>query len=258
MKTFTFYASFAILAMGGIMASCSSDPEFDSTETITIGSEQKYSYDADGVWEDNNKPGYLNIEDYEFSHIVDDYGMVYGFTPSKIADRSEHSPLYSFPYASASGGGIKGAGSSYLVGYWAEYLEGDNCPFNDRTCRIYAEDGDRFQPQSVMVCNNTYLMYAALNGTDFSPKFTAGDYVALTAHGVHLDGTEDQATFYLINIESEDVESGILTSWKQFDLTELGTCIGIYFTMDASENLKSDYGLDIPTYFCLDNLIVKD
>lgn len=257
MKKNSFFALIAFMAMGGLMVSCSSDPEYDDLETINVAN-KGYSYDSEGVWTQNSTPGFLNIDDYEFSHILDDYNYVYGFTPSKITDTTAHSPLSSFPYASAAGGGIDSADTPYLVGYWAEYLEGENCDFSNRTCRIYEENGDSFQPQSVMVCNNTYLMYAALNGTDFTPKFAAGDFVSLTAHGVHLDGTEAQATFYLINIESNDVKSGILTSWKQFDLTSLGTCTGIYFTMDASENFKNDYGITIPTYFCLDRLVVKE
>ena len=257
MKKSTFYFSLTLLAMGGALASCSSDPEFDDNETIMV-SNGNFSYNADGVWTQNKTDVFLNIDDYEFSHKVDDYGYVYGFTPSKVADTSLNNPMFEYPYASAAGGGITGEGSQYLVGYWGEYLEGDNCGFNDRTCRIYDEDGDEFQPQSAMVCVNTYLKYAALNGTDFSSEFEPGDWVTLVAHGVHRDGTEAEATFYLINIESNDVESGIQSDWKEFDLTGLGTCTGIYFTMDCTERLKGDYGINIPTYFCLDQLKVKE
>lgn len=257
MKKFPFIASLAFLSLGGLMVSCSSDPEYDDTDIIEV-SEGNFMYNSDGVWTENEKPGFLTIDDYEFSHSVDDYGYVYGFTPSKSTNTEKPNPLSSFTYAAAAGGGVNGPGSQYLVGYWAEYLEGENCEFNKRTCRIYDEDGDTFQPQSVMACVNTYLMYAALDGTDFSPKFTDKDYVALIVHGVHLDGTEDTVPIYLINVSGENVESGIQTSWKQFDLSSLGTCTGLYFTMQSSENLKSEYGLNIPTYFCLDQLIVKE
>lgn len=252
-----FLGAFAVF-MAGAISSCSSDPEFDETETINV-SDAGYSFTSEGVWTENGNPGYLNIDDFEFSHTIDSYGYVYGFTPSKVSDTTKHDPLSSFPYASASGGGLRGAGSQYLVGYWAEFLEGEDCDFDNRTCRIYPEDGDRFQPQSVMVCNTTWMYYAGIDGTDFSPKFSAGDYVTLTAHGVHLDGTEAEETFYLVNVEDRDPAKGILTTWQSFNLRNLGTCKGIYFTMDASENLKDPvYGLNIPTYFCLDQLVVKE
>lgn len=256
MKKSTFYAGLAILS-AGLLASCSSDPDFDDLETISV-SEAQLPYGSDGVWQNNDKPGNLNIDDYIFTHSIDDYGMVYGFTPSKISDTTEHSPLYSFPYASAFGGGVKGKGSQYLVGYWPEFLDKDANSLYERHCAVWDDDGDRFEPQSVMVCCNTYLEYAALNGTAFSPAFKAGDYVTLVAHGVHQDGTESQAVFYLVNIEDSNVKEGILMAWEKFDLSGLGACTGLYFTMDCSETLKENGEIMIPTYFCIDNLVVKD
>lgn len=261
MKKSTLYLGLALLCAGSL-ASCSSDPEYDSSQSLVTW-EGGFKYNSQGVWTGNDQSGFLTIDGYEFSHIVDNGGYVYGFTPSKVADTTEHNPLVSFPYASAYGGGLSGAGSAYLVGYWAEYLENnaDGAPveFDQRTCRIYAEDGDEFKPQSVMVCNTTYMKYAAENGTAFSPKFKPGDYVTLIAHGVHLDGTESQSVFYLVNIESENVGDGILQAWQQFDLSGLGACTGVYFTMAASEDLTDpQWGLNVPTYFCIDRLVLKD
>lgn len=258
MKKHCFYL-LGFMAFGAMsLASCSSDEEYDDTETIMV-SDAEFAYDSDGVWTENSKPGFINIDDYEFSHYIEDtYGTVYGFTPSKVTDTSLHDPFYTFPYACAAGGGVSGAGSQYLVGYWTEYLETEDTEFNDRSCRIYAEDGDTFKPVSVMVCNNTYLMYDGLNGSNFTPAFSAGDWVTLNAYGVHLDGTTSQAVFYLVNIESTDVKSGILTHWKKFDLSALGACTGIYFTMDCSESLKNANGMAIPSYFCIDKLVVKE
>lgn len=254
---------YLILAGLTTMASCSSDPEYDASQTINV-SQAQLDYNSDGVWADNLQPQYINLGGYEFSHSVDDYGYAYGFTPSKVSDTSKYEPISSMTYASASGGGLSGAGSQYLVGYWAEWLESSDPTFNQRTCRIYSESGTSFRPKSVMVCNTTYVMYAALDGTGFTGKFKPGDWVTLTAHGVHLDGTETASDpFYLINIESTDVKSGILTSWKKFDISKLGDCTGIYFTMDCShvegeDNFKGDYGMNFPAYFCIDNLIVEE
>lgn len=242
----------------GTLVSCSSDPDFDDTETVSVA-EARLPYNADGVWMDNSQPGNLNIDDYIFTHKLDQYDIVYGFTPSEISDTSEHTPLYSFPYASASGGGLTGKGSPYLVAYWPEYLDKDATSLYERYCAIWNEDGDRFEPQSVMVCNNTYLMYEGLNGSAFTPAFIPGDYVYLIAHGVHEDGTEETAVYPLVNIESENTSSGIVQKWEKFDLSRLGACTGIYFTMDCSKHLKNEAGeIMIPTYFCIDNLIVKE
>lgn len=249
-----FLGALAIAALGFSITSCSSDEDFDSTEIINVA-DGNFSYNDDGVWKQNFVSDNLNIEDYVFSHAVPYPDYANGFTPSEVTDATYHESLSSFPYASAAGGGISG-NSPYLVGYWDSYMEGDTGNFDDRTCRIYNEEGDSFQPQSVMVCCNTYLKYAALYGSDFNEKFGVGDWVTLTAHGVHVNGDETEAVFYLINVESDDVEAGIQSQWKQFDLSGLGTCTGIYFTMDSSN--KGAYGINVPTYFCIDNLIVKD
>lgn len=258
MKKYSIYL-FGALAIAGMgLVSCSSDPEYDDTETINV-SEAQFSYDSEGVWEDNNVSGFLNIDDYEFSHYKEDtYGTVYGFTPSRVADSSLHDPLSSFPYASVSGGGVNGAGSQYLVGYWTEYLESEDTPFDKRSCRIYNEEGDTFKPVSVMVCNTSYFYFSLLNGTFYSPAAKPGDWVTLTAHGVHEDGTEAEAVFYLANIEGTDVAPGMLTSWKKFNLSQLGVCTGIYFTMECSKSFQDGGGMTVPSYFCLDKLVVKE
>lgn len=266
MKKTLLLSALSLLFLGTLV-SCESDPEFDTTETITPSDDQ-FNYDSEGVWTENNQPGFLNIQGYEFSHIVDNLGYVYGFTPSKVSNASKpNTALNDYPYASASGGGVCGPGSQYLVGYWSEYLEtkdldpGEECPFDNRSCRIYANDGDTFEPQSVMVCNNTYVKYAALDGTTFTPPFKAGDNLILIAHGVHMDGTEKTVSYHLINIQDSDVSKGILSEWAKFDLSDLGECTGVYFTMDSNDNpnLKDPvYGLNIPAYFCISQFVVKD
>lgn len=254
MKKLSLYASLTLMCLG-VLASCSSDPEFDSTLQLISGNDLKY--DADGIWNQNNTDGMIETEGFEFSHNVDADGYVYGFTPSISTDTSRHNPLYTFPYASAAGANVAGKYSHYFVGYWPEWLEGTNPSFDDHACRFYSEEGVPFKPQSISICNNTYLMYAGLDGSDFSPKFKPGDWVTLIIHGVHLDGTESVISPYLINIEDTDVKAGILMTWEQVDLRELGECTGVYFTMDACDDLKSSYGLDIPTYFCISDLIVN-
>lgn len=258
MKKFLLLASLSIFAFGTTLTSCSSDPEYDSTEVLDVA-EAQLPYDSDGIWLNNLKPGYyIEIDDYIFSHTVDSYGYAYGFTASKNTDTSRHEDLYEMPYTASAGKGVNGANSPYLVGYWAEYLEGPDCDFTDRTCRVYEEDGDTFKPESVMVCTNTLLQYAVMYGTAMTKPFTGGDFVTLVAHGVHMDGTEAQDVFYLVNDDDTDLASRIVTQWTKFDLSNLGACTGVYFTMDCSEAYKNDYGMLLPSYFCLGQMTVKD
>lgn len=242
--------------------SCSSDPEYDASETINV-TDGNFRFDNLGVWTlntQNSDP--FNIDDYEFSHLIDN-GYVYGFTPSNTTSKTDLSDYYNnankltpvFPYAAAAGSGINGGDAPYLVGYWSDYFDNNATSFRERSCAIWEEEGETFKPQSVMVCCNTYLKEAVLNGTDFNEKFGPDGWVTLTAHGVHLDGTENTLDFFLVNNGPVVVDK-----WTEFDLSGLGACIGLYFTMDSSD--YSTYGgvkyLNIPTYFCIDKLVVND
>ena len=44
-------------------------------------------------------------------------------------------------------------------------------------------------------------------------------------------------------------------TWEWVDLSELGQIASIYFTMESSDT--GDYGINTPTYFCLDKLTVS-
>lgn len=258
MKKHLLLVSLSLAAFAGALTSCSSDPEYDATDTIKV-SEGNFAY-KDGVWTRNEVNGNIEIDDYIFTHTVDNtYGfpVIYGFTPSQITDTSKHDPLSSFPYASASGGGANGKNSPYLVGAWAEYMDNNVTDPYEHLCAIYPDDGDTFKPVSIDICNTTWVMYAVLDGTPFSKKFGIGDTLSLTAHGVHVDGSEATETTDLINVEGSDVLDGILTSWKTWNLENLGACKLIYFTMDSSDR-DPNLGINTPTYFCIDNLVVED
>lgn len=245
------------------MAACSDDEkpsnpgEYDDTEVISLA-EADLQYDADGIWSSNTVNTFIEANDYLFSHFVtNDYGFPYvtGFTASKSTDNAFYEgDMVSHPYACISGGGINGAGSPYLVGNWSAYSESDT--FDSRSLTIRNNDGQPFMPQSVMVNNNTYAYYSMTKGDNYAKKFEKGDWFKLIAHGVQTDNSELTVEFYLANCTTDDVEAGIVNKWTTFDLTPLGVCNGIYFTMESSDS--GQFGMNTPAYFCLDKLIVKE
>lgn len=228
------------------------DPTFNNRESITVA-EADLAYNSEGIWDVNDKDQVVILDNYRFSHFLSS-GIVVGFTPSRITDNAVHDPFYEFPYASISGGGI-GGNKPYLVGYWASFVETDE--FGSRTCRIVNEEGKYFKPQSVMVNNTSWVYYSLLNGSAFSKKFGLGDSLYLVAHGVHPDGSESEVKFPLALITSNDVASGIVTKWTEFNLAALGVCQGMYFTMESTDS-DPVYGMNTPAYFCMDRLIVYD
>lgn len=255
LKSSLFKSALCALALAFGMTSCSDDNEpgddpkdFTNTETL-LASEADLDYDADGVWARNDESGFINIGDYEFSHSIDEYDWVWGFTASKLEDDNEYNPGYEHPYAVIYNGSFNSAYSPYLVGAW-NTSETDDTAFDDRSCRMYDEEGELFMPQSITVNNNTYAYYVMLNGNDFTKKFDDNDWFKLIINGVHQDGSVASVEVYLAN------EGKIMNQWTDVDLSGLGICTGLYFTMASSSN--NEWGMLTPGYFCVGKLVVKN
>jgi hypothetical protein len=56
--------------------------------------------------------------------------------------------------------------------------------------------------------------------------------------------------FYLADYRSD--EDYIINAWTWVDLTGLGAVYGLEFSLSSSDN--SDYGMNTPAYFAMDNL----
>lgn len=267
LKSNLFRSALLLSAMTLTMTACSDKNEpdddtddFNSQETLTI-SESDLDYDdATGVWAFNDFNAFFEIEDYSFSHFVaeGDYSYIYGFTPSKASDTGYYEQMSQHSYVAMGGKGANGAGKPYIVANWSEYDETIDgaAGFDSKTCRIFETEGELFMPQSVMLNNNTYMYYSATRGDMFNAPFKKGDWVKVIAHGVHQDGSESSAEFKIVDITTDDVAAGVISEWTKFDLSGLGICTGLYFTMQS--NVANEYGMTAPAYFCIDNLIIKD
>ena len=77
--------------------------------------------------------------------------------------------------------------------------------------------------------------------------FKEGDWFLLTIGGA-LEGKEVNTTveFYLAQ------GTNIVTDWTYVDLSQLGKIDELHFSMSGSRT--GDYGLNTPSYFCIDNL----
>jgi hypothetical protein len=66
-----------------------------------------------------------------------------------------------------------------------------------------------------------------------------------------LDGkmVNSQVDFYLAKGKN------VVTDWTYVDLSQLGKVDAIFFTLSGSRT--GDWGLNTPTYFCIDNLGAK-
>ena len=115
--------------------------------------------------------------------------------------------------------------------------------------------------------NGVYVTNAAINyismkyGDSYGKKFggengTDPDFLKLTAVGKNGDTETGSVDFYLADYRSDySCDDYIVTDWSWMDLSSLGEVSSIEFSLSSSDN--GDYGMNTPTYFCLDGLSVN-
>ncbi len=124
----------------------------------------------------------------------------------------------------------------------------------------YIELADRYDEaifDNFWVTNNTYAVLSMMYGDGFAKKFsyTDRDWFLLTIIGYDVDGFEvDRIEEYLADFRTEDAP-GILTTWKNVDLSSLGYVHRISFNLSSSDS--GYYGLNTPSYFCFDDLVIR-
>ena len=237
------------------VTSCGDDPEepqpaFEVFQ-LTLDDED-IDYDANGAWADLYTPGTkVNADGYVFSHYAGEsygYKVWNGFAPSKSDDVDDYSSTGFFPDHQVDAITGKGAnGAAYLVGYWSPFDEGEELNLETATLSIKRADGDTFIPESVKITNTTWAYYSNLNGTGGCKKFVEGDEFVLNIYGQDELGEKHGPVKVTLAV-GED----FLKTWKTVDLSSLGEVEGIYFTMSSTD--VSEYGINTPTYFALDDL----
>lgn len=168
-------------------------------------------------------------------------GYWYGFGVS--ATRSD---IYTGNYKDDSqfnsvvAGGMQS--EKFAVCYYNEYQANNS----DEYPEIYAEDN--IKPEYAYITNTAYTVKSMTEGDTFSKKFDETDWLKLTIIGLDKDDNEtgEPVEFYLAK------DGNIVTEWTKVDLTSLGVCSHIRFTMDSSD--KSYGYMNTPAYFALDNM----
>lgn len=173
---------------------------------------------------------------YELSQTVS-YGGTYvtGAVVTNITDTTFKD--YKDAYKSIAGG-AKG-GKNYVV--W--YEDG----FSGNAIKLK----EAAKVAGMYVCNNVYAYNSITKGDAIAGEpFGDDDWFMLSIGGM-LDGkmVNTQVDFYLAKGKN------VVTDWTYVDLSQLGKVDAIFFTMTGSRT--GDWGLNTPTYFCIDNLGAK-
>lgn len=134
----------------------------------------------------------------------------------------------------------------FLVGYYSAWAN------SEPTIYMTASKTDltrrSFYPLTVDITNAAYTLNSMKNGDAYAKKFEYSDYLYLYITG-YKAGKE------INSIKIALAENGtMLEKWGTADLRSFGLVDEIRFRMDSSD--KGEWGINTPTYFCLDNLSI--
>jgi len=168
-----------------------------------------------------------------------------GFAYSNKSDSI--TPGYDNQYSAITGKGFGGSGN-YAVSYI----------YGAARVRLQAPD----TVQGMYITNSTYAYMAMKNGDAISKKFGGAtgndpDYFRLLISGFKANGDSvGTVTAYLADFrDSDPAKDFLLKTWKWVDLKSFGEVMELRFRLESSD--VGDYGINTPTYFCMDNLTLK-
>ncbi|MEE1302642.1 MAG: DUF4465 domain-containing protein, partial [Bacteroidales bacterium] len=152
-----------------------------------------------------------------------------GFGPSNHT--TDNQPYYS----AQSLMGLENPGSTYMVGYYSDWA--GTAEHNV----IKREDNTAFSPIGVYV-NNSSSAYSYMSSANFPQN---NYFLNIIATGYDETGAITNAVSYPLADAN-----GFVGEWKYMDLTSLGECHKVIFTLSSNDD--SGYGINVPAYFCID------
>ena len=225
---------------------------------------EAFTFDANGMWTETwNATDYPYFESqiFGFSHLPsgNSYsGTSYeGFTVSKATKDGDG---YAQWYSNMAKGGLRGKGSPYIYGYYSEYwlMDEKNEDMTSSNLIIF-NDGEEYYPRYVYV-NNSLIGYHDVTEGDWTGyKFQKGDKFELWIQALDEDFyhelSDDKVVYRLADFTSDNEEEWFInTEWEKVDLSELGACHGLAFTLVSTG--KGASGTNTSLYFALDGLTV--
>jgi hypothetical protein len=159
------------------------------------------------------------------------------------------------------------------AGYTNEFSVFDPANQNNKFVVFYPDfGGDIFMSfpageehiiQSADLCNNSYAALSMKNGDAYCKKFggktgSDPDWYIATVIGYSKSGEKvSSKDIYLADFRSTDAAKDFIVSkWTTFDLSSLGKVHKITFTFSSTDN--GTFGINTPTYVCLDNIEYRE
>lgn len=111
-----------------------------------------------------------------------------------------------------------------------------------------------FTIESLYVNNSTYLLHSVGFGDQFNTAADENTQVMFVLEG-YRDAEEEESAgsvvFYL-------VKDGVpVTEWTKVDCSALGKCDHFRVNITASEDQSGEYGLNVPAYVAIDDIVIS-
>ncbi|MBQ9640461.1 MAG: DUF4465 domain-containing protein [Bacteroidaceae bacterium] len=200
--------------------------------------------DEESYWDGSDLTGGFVSGAYRFEngYFENQYGSYsYGFSYSNKSS-SSFTTYSSDRYNSCVGGGAEGSATFAVFNMSKGHSQGVEV--------MKGEEGDSVSGFYVTNAASTYK--AILEGTDLARQFAVGDWLKLTVTGWDASGNETGTVDYYLADLRDSHHSYIVDEWRWVDLTSLGRVKRLSFTMSSSDS--SQWSMNTPSYFCLDNL----
>lgn len=238
-----------LLLIGAVCINLTSCDDEDDKDTRVVNFED-LKVDSTGYWK-GDTTGTSN---------VGQYGTDYSgqFTSGSVSFANTYT--YSSYGASWRGFGYSTlADTSVTADYTNEmYAYGNSGAANSKTFAIAFSDGATItfdkavDLKKVNVLNTTYAYKVIRDGNAYTDgPFKAGSWFTVTFTGYNEQQQEvGTTTFFLADYR--DGKTYICDSWENADLSALKGVKTVKLTFDGSD--KGQWGLNTPTYVCIDNL----
>lgn len=223
---------FALLAVTALAFVACDEEDGDTVITVDF---EDVTLNSDGLNFNDSTSGSIASGDLTVS-CTWSWGYCYGFVISNQTDTTDADYTNAYSCIAQSG-----AGNSDNYAVFCAYY-GDSIKFNSPV-----------DMKSVELCNTAYAYDCLKNGNAYSTAFSTESsdyfYVTLTLYNESGSsiGSED---FYLADFT--DGNSTIVTDWSKLDLSTYTDVAYIKFSFTSTD--MGDWGINTPTYFCIDNI----
>jgi len=187
--------------------------------------------------------------------LPNDYNANYGSWTGWAISSSTDTVTAGFnnQYSSITGGGVDSS-DTYAVAY--HFAENEIISNTENIADAY------YGAEGMYITNATYPYLSMRDGDSFAKKFGGADgndpdFLSVTFYGFDFSNEViDSIVFYLADYRFEDNNQDyIINEWTYLDLSIFQDASKITFSFQSSD--IGNYGINTPTYFCMDNYTTK-